>query len=115
MKMKMVELLRAGRKVITDPKNFAQGSYARTANGGRTGSCQDDAVAWDATGALRKAYPECSVFIEEDVSESVLYKASLILAQAAAQAGYTGVFDLNDRGGHAAVLAVYDAAITALG
>jgi hypothetical protein len=99
----MLDVLKAARDKIADPKNWTQGVSARNHDGKYTNPCNYDAVSWCASGALYSA---------ADTSHELYHEAIAALAGIPAPLGAVDkVVEINDHGTHAEVLAMFDAAI----
>lgn len=62
--MKIVDILKTARELLSDPKRWTKGSFARMeGKKGETGATvpalSDKAVCWCAEGAIQKAYVMC--------------------------------------------------------
>jgi hypothetical protein len=97
----MLEVLKAARDKIADPKNWTQGVSARDHNGKYTSPCNYDAVSWCASGA---------VYDVADTSYETYHEAIAALAGTPLGA-VDKVVEINDNSTHAEVLAMFDAAI----
>ena len=97
-----VQVLRKARELISDPARWTQGAYARDESGFEVSSTWEAACCWCALGAIIKTAREMKarVGVTTDVI-STLYRHS---------AGRP-VFEVNDKEGHAAVLALFDKAL----
>jgi len=104
--MTPVEALTAARDLITDPDRWTTRGFALGVNDAKVLPTSPDAVKWCAAGAL--------IRVTEGFEQS-RRDAGILLLVAACHAGWRGIPDANDLGGHAAVLAVFDAAIAKAG
>jgi hypothetical protein len=93
-----VELLRA-KELISDPKRWTTGAYARNTSGVYTSPVNDNAVCFCALGAM-------------DAVESGS-RAFNALYEAAYQHG--GITHINDVSGHHSVMAMFDRAVEIAG
>ena len=104
--MKVSEVLKAGKAVIADPKNWAKEWFAYDEQARMTESCSPDAVCWCSTGALSKVAPK---------DMSTRFKAENWLHHAADTADPDSPVHCmpyyNDTHTHEEVMAVWDAAI----
>jgi len=103
--MTTLEILRAARELISDPAKWTQGAYARSSKGEELYYGNNpEAVCWCAYGALEKVSGQ-KTFSEvpgnKQLEESCPNTNDNDLSVPA----------INDRLGHAAVLALYDRAI----
>lgn len=94
-----VELLKAARAKIADPKHWTRYRLARNARGNEVRPTNKRAVCWCAHGALR------AVGIPLYAPEEIL------LFEAAGELFKLEPYAVNDQRGHAAILGVYDLAI----
>lgn len=92
----VLEIVIAARERIADPARWTQGELARNAAGCSVNPCNGNAARWCAIGS-----------IERECTGQMLYYSvrSLFNVQLA---------EINDRAGHAAVLAEYDRVIALL-
>lgn len=97
----VVIALRGARDLISDPKRWIQGSYARNDAGLDTGARALDAVCWCADGAL------------DAVACGVIYEAART-ALFTTRAMPRGPIGFNDTHTHQEVLDAFDFAITQL-
>lgn len=77
--MNTIEVLRAAREVISDPKRWTQGHFARTVEGLLASADSPVAASWCAIGAVRKvcleiddrfhAYEALEAVIPENVAD----------------------------------------------
>lgn len=124
--MKTVELLKAGRALIADPKNWTKGAYARDSNevspeGARYGihvnAAQPSAVCWCSAGALKHFTQSW----DEDYGPSPIrhmermecYAYKCLLNTVKENTPYCSVESFNDseHTTHAKVLEIWDLAI----
>ena len=103
--MNTLELLKAARALIRDPKCWTVGAFARAADGGRVQAGDARAVSWCLAGALY----HLGLFASEDRPGEA--KKALVNAL---PGGGTTLAEFNDSHTHPEVLAVYDAAIARL-
>lgn len=96
------QILRAARALIADPLHWTTASMARDERGVPTYPRSRHAVCWCALGALAQQHYSLTTANAEN---EALCVAALELF------GTRAIGSINDRHGHAAVLAVYDAAI----
>lgn len=102
--MKPSELLTKAKAVISDPKHWAQGWYAKDAKGQSVGPRKPEAVCWCSLGALEKvAY--------EENAHGARFEATRYLSRVAAECGYGVIPDFNDNSSHEAVMKVWDETI----
>lgn len=100
-----VEILRAARERISDPERWTTEAYARDRDGSGTEPQQADAVCWCAVGAF---------LAEQGLAPRVgddPHRSNPVLDLLIEAAGHRPVAAVNDKDGHAAVLALYDRAI----
>lgn len=98
-------VLRDARELISDPKRWTKGYEARDRRGDTVWAGDKDAVCWCALGAVARATGRAS--ISGIWSEAATHALDLI----AFKTRSVGPAALNDRYGHEAVLAMFDAAI----
>lgn len=91
-----LDILRRARERISDPARWTQGWFARNAAGNKTTSVSADACRWCAAGAL---------VVEGREDGWVLLRAIQCCLQ-------ESLFVINDRQGHADVLAAFDKLLT---
>jgi hypothetical protein len=96
--MTTVELLKAAKAKIADEKHWTREAWARDEGGVKIDEGHPDARQWCAVGAL---------YLVGDFPKAAA--ARLILDQVATEG--RGIFDVNDRLGHDAVMRAYDKAI----
>lgn len=97
----VLEVLENARALIADPERWTRSALARDSAGGEVHERHPNACQWCALGALAKC-SECAPLF-----------SPAIHALHVAIPGRPSIADLNDRDGHAAVLAMYDRAIAA--
>jgi hypothetical protein len=97
----LLQDLRAARALIEDPKRWTKGEEARNADGDPIHPSKPEAVCWCALGAT----------IRVGGNRADLRTLTMACALRDAEPSGFGVVDVNDRDGHAAVLALYDRAI----
>lgn len=102
MSKSALTVLREARELISDPKRWTQGAFARNASGCKTGILHADATCWCTAGALLKV----SEGFKDEVGQ-----ANDFLDVAACQISSLGLVGVNDELGHSAVLRMFDAAI----
>lgn len=95
--MNTLDTLKAARELISDPRRWTQGCYARDELGNKTLCDASDACQWCALGSLLHYRADISTF--------------RLLSQAAHNIHDAKADSVNDRLGHAAVLKMFDAAI----
>ena len=96
-----LEILKAARGLIQDPKSWTQGYMARSSTGRPTGFCDTDAFSWCATGAV--------CFVSKDALRTRAVAIAALSAEMDDQIG-----DFNDSHFHNEVLAAFDRAIASL-
>jgi hypothetical protein len=110
--MNTVELLKAARELVANPKTWTKGEMARDANGHPTGWGDSDAVCWCAMGAMAK--------VDDDDDRRACFSADTHLHRAARRLYPAAVkrrddmaplAAVNDVRGRKAALACFDAAI----
>ena len=101
--MKPSELLIKAKAVIADPKHWAQGWYAKDAEGQPVGPRKSYAVCWCSVGALEKVAHEENTHDTHSTTARYLFDVS-------AECGYD-IIDLNDNSSHEAVMRAWDKAI----
>lgn len=101
--MTPLALLRMARAKLT-PATWTQAAYARTRDGTRCASTDQDAVAWCGVGVLNSG----DTYVPQAVAYAVL--VGLIHAASALYAT-EDLADVNDTRGYNAVMACYDQAI----
>lgn len=106
--MKPVDILREAREVISDPKCWTKGSFAKTWYGANIGSDSPNAVAWCSIGAIRKVCRD-----EEYVQEATV---ELERTTDSMFPEFQCVPEFNDSGNtsHADVMAAFDKTIMRL-
>lgn len=98
--MASADILRAARARIEDPKNWTTHTTARNDLGEPCNAMADEAVCWCGYGAL--------------VAESRCINCYQLLSKAASDLfNGASIGSVNDKRGHEAMLAVFDAAIAA--
>ena len=102
--MKPSELLTKAKAVIADPKHWAQGWYAKDADGEDVEVDALHAVCWCSLGALKKV-------AHEENTNGACFAAAGYLAVVSDEYGYSGVTDFNDNSSHEAVMKAWDEAI----
>jgi hypothetical protein len=102
-----VTAARDARALIANPDRWTTGSYARTAIGTKCAPDDPLAARWCALGARHIASEGAATEVSDAV-ESALRRAARELRDGGSPAA------VNDRRGHAAVLAMYDRAIELL-
>lgn len=102
--MNLREALIAARAVIEDPKHWTTEVAARDAGGEHVGSRSKDAVCWCAYGAGVKVAGYGGLLAR-------VVSALDTEARACGFDGYMAITEVNDKMGHAAVLACFDRAI----
>jgi hypothetical protein len=100
-KMPTLEVLTKARALIADPAHWTAGAYARDDKGNKVGVDAEGACAFCAVGALVRVTTWYGDYTE---AYDLLSRNSGKVPRVA---------DLNDIHGHEAVLAMYDAAISA--
>jgi hypothetical protein len=102
--MNTVEILKAGRELISDPARWTQTTYARAENGEILFGDDPGAICWCSRGALQKVL---------NTHRSIPPKVGMALDAAARQLARrnVGVIEFNDSRTHAEVLAMWDRAI----
>lgn len=96
--------LLAGRMLISDRKDWTTHSYARTASGGTTFPCENDAVCWCAFGAVSAVSP----------TNPLTMACENALDRAADDLFGCHTVKVNDNYGHRGVMEIYDRAIAKL-
>lgn len=99
-----VVALRAAKQIISNPERWTCGEYARTSTGHYVGVENPSAVSFCSIGALAIACGTSVKLAEET-------EAYTFLANASIEQGYNWPHDLNDKGGHAKAMAMFDRAI----
>lgn len=94
-------VLREARELISDPKRWTRGAFARDVEGTRVRSAADEAVCWCAIGAYNRA----AGGTKQLEAFRLLQRASDDLF------GKDDPAEVNDEMDHAAVLRMFDAAI----
>ena len=101
----VLDILIAGRELISDPSRWTQGASARDDRDNRVGATAGVAVCWCSMGALHKtATAEGSTY--EDAYGAMMASLSLIAPD-------DGLANFNDTHTHSEVLALWDRAIEA--
>lgn len=100
--MNTLEAIKAVRKLITDPKHWTQGAFARDANGNSTDTCGPNATCWCIAGAITK------VDIDAKGINGDIY------GELAKSTEGDGIVYVNDNLGHKAILNVINKTITRL-
>lgn len=100
----VVSVLRAAKQIISDPSRWTCGEYARTSRGKCIGVECDAAVSFCSIGALASA-------LGSDVDAAENSAAYKLLHRVATEESYWSVASLNDQGGHAAAMSMFDRAI----
>lgn len=95
-----VDILRAARELIAEPKAWTQRAFGRDEDGMCCDSLHPDAVCWCAGGALTKAANGHGLIRSK--AREQLYAAI----------GCADIVDFNDEHTHAEVLSAFDRAIT---
>jgi hypothetical protein len=105
--MTPAEILRAAKALIADPKRWTMGEYARDTAGAFVSPTDPAACCFCAIGALARAAgrPVCDIERED-------LPAAGFLQEACRETGAYFPHRVNDDGGHAAVMAMYDRAIS---
>lgn len=107
--VRTIDVLRAARKRIEDPKRWTRMAFARTSDGtGVTSDC-DAAAKWCLVGSLWKERRNFGLSADDT---DPLMRALCVLA--ARLGDYRTLVDANDSGGHAVALRILDAAIAEL-
>ena len=96
------EVLRRAREIISDPTKWTQGTYARDKYGHRAEPDSPAASRWDALGAITRASKELGV--REGIGAGSVDRLITIAKGP--------VSTINDNQGHAAVLALFDKALS---
>lgn len=99
--MTLKENLIRAKALITDPKNWIQGAFARDANGCLVSSDDPSAVCYCSIGAIKALRLPCN---EQENTIDYLYKSIGKL-----------IPDFNDENTHADVMAAWDKAIEKAG
>lgn len=99
--MNRLELLKAARALISDPKAWIQGFYAKAADGDIAIAFDDNAVCFCAVGAV--------IHFQGDWQASA--EALLDVEAGRFDSTCCSMIDFNDKHTHAEVLAVFDATI----
>lgn len=97
-----VTLLERAKERIADISNWTQRAGARNSAGDSVRAKDADACQWCALGALE--YPD-------GATQRAWEAAACALAYASRAMGWEGPVDVNDNGGHAPALEMYDIAI----
>ena len=102
----VVRVLTEARDLISDPKRWTQGAYARDAHGRQTYWGDPAAVCWCASGAISKA-------TKLTPAQSAMNRDLVDQAQAELDSAidHYGVFTFNDSRTHKEVLEMFDRAI----
>lgn len=100
--MTIVEVLRAARAKITDPKHWTRHVNARDADGEPISPSDPSAVCWCSYGAIAAVDPE------DDAGTNA---CDFLHDAAREKTGHWGVSALNDDGEHSDVLSMFDRAI----
>lgn len=98
----VLALLEAARRRITDPARWTSGVQARDAEGVCVDPRDAEAVSWCAVGAIRREAYDGEP--DDWALRGAAYGRLYVVAGRAIE-------DVNDAQGHAAVLAIFDAAI----
>jgi hypothetical protein len=96
--MKTSELLQRAQDRIRDPEHWCAEVFYQTKDG------YGEHIRWCAVGALREESESCADALSRDKATSALRITAYHLFN-------MGVFDVNDKRGHSAVMRVYDRAI----
>jgi hypothetical protein len=103
--MSLLELLKAARKLISNPHKWTRMSFARDEIGYPTHPTNNDAVCYCSIGSLMKVNGcNSSIFCD---------RATMKINKAAEEMGYHNCVKLNDSASHADVLRMFDLAIEA--
>lgn len=105
--MQTVEILKQARALIEDRKKWTRGTYARNAENVTVSPREASACKWCAFGAVWRVSGKHDGMTEPRSPYVFLERAARLQAP---RADYP-VLTVNDRRGHAAVLAAFDAAI----
>jgi len=101
-----VEVLKAARERISDPERWTRNQYARSETRLHTEPNSPDAVGWCANGSIL-AEVDAGAFFELGNDSPGVDAADLLIRASGGRPTST----INDRDGHAAVMALYDRAI----
>lgn len=101
--MSTLDVLKAARALISDPARWHQGNWACDAAGNDVEPLYMGAVRWCAAGAINKIGQPNKDVVDQAVNT----------VQCAIEDDAT-IFDVNDYGTHAEVLALFDTAIQQL-
>jgi hypothetical protein len=105
------EILKAARGLISDREHWTTKAYARGRHGGTVPVSSKEACQFCAIGAAdRIVYLRTGSLVTRD-SETLREEVMRALILATITLGYTAVTDVNDIGGHALTLTMYDRAI----
>lgn len=99
--MTNLEVLKAARELLSEPKRWTQHATARTTGGIPTDPKDPNAITWDATGAIDKF---CTSTLQVINVVGIVTDAI----------NNPSMADLNDNHHHADVLAAFDKAIATL-
>lgn len=99
--MNTLEVLKAGRKLISDPRKWTQDTYARDSDGLCVSGEDAAAVCFCSIGAVQHVTGKCHNIETEKVCEILSEAAGMHIAY------------YNDKHSHEDVLAVWDRAIAA--
>jgi hypothetical protein len=82
------QVLVAGLELISDPKRWTKGAWARDKRGFGVGSCTEEAVCWCSDGAVNKVINGKNLPLELEVERA--------LGQAAQRRGFNSFVGFND-------------------
>jgi hypothetical protein len=96
-----IAIIRRAREIISDPKRWTQGTYARDKDGAAIHPYDDSATCWCALGALARA----AIELNAQPGDGSAATDRLI------NCSQRFVGSVNDHDGHAAVLSLFDKAL----
>ena len=108
MSKEAAEVLRKARELISDPKRWTQGEYAKDANGLKVGPNSARAVCFCSLGAIAKVKKASAGKAVKSKPAHILY-----LKMRLADPFSPYIWDFNDKHTHAEVLEAFDKAIAA--
>jgi hypothetical protein len=104
--IEIAEVLWQAQGVIADATHFSGPRWAVDANGGQESPLSPNAVAWSASGALEVALGA--------ITHHLYRRAKAALDSAAWRLHHASLFDVEVRGGHTAVLSLFDACLSGI-
>jgi hypothetical protein len=121
MRVKAIDVLRDVREVLSDPKKWTVGEYARDSAGHETDPCDGRAESWCLQGAIyacgaARGMPTLQKILRRDWDPGADWAQPIldVLDVAAGRFGFKGLVDANDGGGQGAALQVIESAMVDL-